>query len=297
MATEIPFNQKPEFTVGVADVLSPRVRRVIADNPGPFTFTGTGTYIIGAGDVAVIDPGPSDPAHIKAILAATEGESISHILVTHTHTDHSPGCGLLQQHCNAQTFAYGSHGLGRPRSDVEFGADYDFKPDVLVTDGQVIEGTEWSLQCLHTPGHAANHLSFYLAQENALFCGDAVMGWSTTIVSPPDGSMKDYMDTLTRLMQRDDQIFYPTHGAPVTNPQEFLAALHQHRVGREEQALACIERGVDTIADMVPVIYSELDPAMYPAAAMSLFATIECLALQGRLTAESITSTARYKIP
>lgn len=296
MATDIPFNQKPDFTVGIADRLSPLVRRVIANNPGSFTFTGTGTYIIGNGEVAVVDPGPADAAHIEAILAATEGETITHILVTHTHIDHSPGCVLLQNSCEAKTWAYGSHGLGRPRSDDEFGADYNFKPDVIVTDRQSIEGANWSLQCLHTPGHAANHLSFYLAQENALFCGDAVMGWSTTIVAPPDGSMKEYMDTLALLMQRDDKIFYPTHGAPVTNPQEYLVALHQHRVEREQQALSCIESGVDTIADMVPVIYSELDPAMHPAAAMSLFATVECLALQGRLSADSITPSARYKI-
>lgn len=296
VAIEIPFNKEPEFTHGIADNLSPLVRRVIANNPGPFTYTGTGTYVIGTGKVAVIDPGPADTTHIEAILAAVEGETISHILVTHTHIDHSPGCRLLQKKCDAQTWAYGSHGLGKPRNDAEFGADYDFKPDVIVTDGQTIEGADWSLRCVHTPGHAANHLSFWLKQENALFCGDAVMGWSTTIVSPPDGNMKDYMDTLALLKARDDKIFYPTHGSPVTNPQEYLKALYQHRVEREEQALACIARGVDTIADMVPIIYSELDTAMHPAAAMSLFATVECLALQGRLTADSITPTARYKI-
>lgn len=297
MATEIPFNRKPEFTAGVADKLSPRVKRVIANNPGPFTFTGTGTYIVGTGDVAVIDPGPADAEHINAILAATEGETISHILVTHTHIDHSPGCALLLDHCDAQTWGYGPHGLGRAKTEDEFGADTNFNPDVTVTDGQSIAGTNWTLQCLHTPGHAANHLSFYLPEENALFCGDAVMGWSTTIVSPPDGSMKDYMETLALLMRRKDEIFYPTHGSPVTNPQQYLQALLQHRIEREQQAISCIENGVNKIADMVPVIYTELDPAMYPAAARSLFATIECLVQQGRLMADSITDSASYKIP
>ena len=297
MAIKIPFNEKPVFTVGAVDRLSGSVRRIIADNGGSFTYTGTGTYIVGNGSVAVIDPGPADSSHIDSILRATKRETISHILVTHTHIDHSPGCALLQSRCDAKTWAYGPHGLGRPRTADEFGADYSFTPDEVVIDGQTITGEDWALQCVFTPGHAANHLSFYFAPENALFCGDAVMGWSTTIVSPPDGSMKDYMDTLTRLMQRDDEIFYPTHGSPITNPQEYLIALHAHRKEREQQALHCIASGVNTIEKMVPVIYKDLDSAMYPAAARSLFATIECLALQGRLCSESITPDAHYTIP
>jgi len=163
---------------------------VIAENPGPFTFYGTGTYIVGRGQVAVIDPGPADQQHIDAILAATQGEVISHIFVTHTHVDHSPGCALLQQHVNAKTYAYACHGK-----------------------------EDWSLTGVFTPGHAANHMGFYLPQERALFCGDAVMGWSTTIVSPPDGNMVAYMHTLDRLLARDDDIYYPTHGAPIPNPK------------------------------------------------------------------------------
>ena len=296
MATTIAFNEKPVFTAGVPDRLSPLVRRIIANNPGPFTYTGTGTYIVGNGEVAIIDPGPADSKHIDAILSATDGERISHILVTHTHSDHSPGCGLLQRLCDAKTYGYGRHGLGRSGQADEFGADYDFTPDVLLADNELVTSNDWSLQAVFTPGHAANHLSFYLPQENALFCGDAVMGWSTTIVAPPDGSMKDYMETLDLLMQRHDDLYYPTHGSPVRNPQEYLQALYQHRVEREQQALDCIERGVNTIEQMVPEIYTELAPSLYPAAAMSLFATVECLAQQGRLTAESITMTAEYSL-
>lgn len=287
MAATIKFNQKPQFTVGVADRLSPLVRRVIAGNPGPLTYTGTGTYIVGNGCVAVIDPGPADEDHVQAILKATEGEVISHILVTHTHIDHSPGCRLLQQHCDAQTWAYGPHADGGPRRDDDIGADFDFKPDVIVADGQSIAGAEdgdpWTLICVHTPGHASNHLSFYLSEENALFCGDAVMGWSTTLISPPDGSMFQYMQTLELLKQRNDEIYFPTHGAPVTNPQEFVTALYHHRAEREQQALDCIAGGIDTVAAMVPVIYTHIESAMYPAAARSLFATLECLVQQGRL--------------
>ena len=294
MATAIPFNEKPDFTPGTPDRLSPLVRRVIARNPGPFTYTGTGTYIVGNGEVAIIDPGPADNAHIDALLLATEGEQISHILVTHTHVDHSPGCALLQQSCGAKTYGFGRHGLGRPERLDEFGADYNFTPDVLLASDETVNASGWTLQALHTPGHAANHLSFYLSQENALFCGDAVMGWSTTVIAPPDGSMREYMATLELLMQRQDEIYYPTHGSPVVNPQAYLAALYQHRVDREQQVLKYVERGVNTIDRMVPEIYTELDPVLYPAAAMSLFATVECLAQQGRLTSISITREAEY---
>lgn len=301
MSGRIAFNQKPEFTVGVPDRLSPLVRRVIAGNPGPFTFTGTGTYIVGNGRVAVIDPGPADKAHIDAILAATRDEVISHILVTHTHIDHSPGCALLQQHCDAQTWGYGPHAGGRRGREDDPGADYDFKPDIVFEHGQSIvsdkQGDHWHLTSVHTPGHASNHLGFFLQEENALFCGDAVMGWSTTIVSPPDGSMKDYMQTLQLLMQRTDAIYFPTHGAPVTQPQQYVASLYQHRVERECEALECIAKGVNTIAAMVPVIYTDLDQALYPAAARSLFATLECLVQQRRLVADDISIHSVFSLP
>lgn len=305
MTTSIPFVKKIDFAYGIVDELSPLVRRVIANNPGSFTYTGTGTYIIGRGNVAIIDPGPADDAHIEALLAATEGETITHILVTHTHTDHSPGCKLLQRRCSAETWSFGPHGYGRSgsRPDQEkFGADVDFKPDNQVIDGQLVHGgdegqCEWTLECIHTPGHAANHLSFYLAQEKALFCGDAVMGWSTTIVSPPDGNMKEYMDTLSLLLRRNDPLYYPTHGAPVKSPQPFVEALYAHRVEREEQILRCVGEGLSTVSAMVPAVYSGVDSSLFPAAARSLFATVECLAEQGRLhTSGDITFDAHYRL-
>ena len=283
MAVEIPFQKHLEFEYGRVDQLSPLVRRVIASNPGPFTFHGTGTYIVGRGQVAVIDPGPADSGHIDAILEATRGETITHIPVTHTHVDHSPGCALLQQHTGARTYAYDKHGAGRPPDESDFGADWQFEPDVKLADGETLKSDNWSLSAIYSPGHAANHLSFYLAEERALFCGDAVMGWSTTIVSPPDGNMVDYMQTLDRLLVRDDSIYYPTHGAPVTSPQSYVQALYDHRLEREQQVIDCVNAGVHTIDAMLPVIYNELDPAMYPAAARSLLATIECLVAKKQL--------------
>jgi len=277
MAVEIPFQKHLDFEYGVADPLSPLVRRVIANNPSAFTFFGTGTYIVGRGEVMVIDPGPADERHIKAILSAIPGEKITHILVTHTHVDHSPGCVLLQQQTDAKTYALGKHGLGRQYDEADFGADWDFQPDVLLSDGESVSNQQCHLTCLATPGHAANHLSFCLEQENALFCGDAVMGWSTTIVSPPDGNMVAYMNTLQLLLERKDRIYYPTHGAPIENPAGYVRALYNHRLEREQQVLDCVANGLHTLEDMLPVVYRDTDPAMYPAASRSLLATIECL--------------------
>ncbi len=267
----IPHNGRPDFEYGVVDQLSPDIRRVICNNPGPFTFTGTGTYIVGHGEVAVIDPGPADRQHIDALLHATRGETITRILVTHTHIDHSPGCALLQAQCDALTYAYGPHGIG------DFGADTEFTPDVLLADGETVQVGGLTLEALYTPGHASNHLSYFLQQENALFCGDVVMGWSTTIVVPPDGNMKAYMASLERLLQRDDSTYYPTHGAPLDNPRVYVQALAEHRRERERQVLNCLDSGGKTIKELLPKIYLGLDPALFPAAEKSLLATLELL--------------------
>ena len=278
MSGSIDFNKLIEFTYGKSDQLSPLVRRVIANNPGPFTFTGTGTYLIGKGQVAVIDPGPADQQHIDAILKATAGETITHILVTHRHIDHSPGCKLLQAQCGAPTWAF-----ELSSSDDGAGLDTGFIPDHTVSDGDIISSDHWQLEGLHTPGHSSDHLSFHLALENALFCGDVVMGWSTTIVSPPNGNMAEYMDSLELLRARSDAIYYPTHGAPIENPQTYVNQLYQHRRGREDQVFSCIDNGASTVAAMVPIIYRDLDSKMYDAAARSLLATIEYLVDCGKL--------------
>lgn len=286
----LPHNGRPEFEYGVVDQLSANIRRVICNNPGPFTFTGTGTYLVGRGSVAVIDPGPDDPAHIDALLHATRGEEITHILVTHTHVDHSPGCALLQPHCDAPTYAYAAHGQGG------FGADMDFQPDCLLADGEILQIGEVTLDALYTPGHAANHLSFFLPQENALFCGDVVMGWSSTIVVPPDGNMKAYMASLNRLMQRDDAIYYPAHGAPLHDPQAYVRALYAHREAREQQVLACLSTEPISVDAMVLKIYHDLNPALLPAAEQSLLATLGYLIEKGQVQNRIVHNKMTYRL-
>ena len=233
MAVEIPYRRQLEFEYGKAEVLSPGIRRVIANNPGPFTFHGTGTYILGTGQVAVIDPGPDDQAHIDAILASLDGETVSHILVTHTHMDHSPGCRKLQAATGAPTFGYGPHGAGKQEQGitVEEGGDMEFAPDQVIRHGDIIEGGNWSVECVYTPGHTSNHMCFALREEKALFTGDHVMGWSTSIISPPDGDMADYMKSLQLLLERDDVVYWPTHGPCIDEPKAHVQAFIQHREG------------------------------------------------------------------
>ena len=213
MAVRIPYRRELSFEYGRVDTIAPGIRRVIARNPSPFTFHGTGTYILGTGNVAVVDPGPADAEHIHNVLAATVGETITHVLVTHTHMDHSPGCALLREHTDARTYGYGPHGAGKIEVGVvvEEGGDMDFDPDVKVTHGQVIQGGDWSVECVYTPGHTSNHICFQLREGKALFTGDHVMGWSTSIISPPDGDMSAYMQSLELLpeIQKTGDIFFP----------------------------------------------------------------------------------------
>ena len=228
MAASIPFRRDLDFEYGRVDEVGPGIRRVIANNPSAFTFAGTGTYILGRGEVAVIDPGPKDPAHIDALLAATAGEQITHILVTHTHMDHSPGCALLKAHCDAPTYGFGPHGAGKAEEgvQVEEGGDMDFEPDVLVRDGDLIEGGSFSVECVYTPGHTSNHLCFAHRESKALFSGDHVMGWSTSVISPPDGDMAAYMASLEKLLDRDDTVYWPTHGPSIDDPKTLRSRVH-----------------------------------------------------------------------
>jgi glyoxylase-like metal-dependent hydrolase (beta-lactamase superfamily II) len=259
---------------------------VIANNPGPFTFTGTGTYIIGSGEVAVIDPGPDLPEHLAALQQALGGERVLAILVTHTHLDHSPLAGPLARLTGAPV-----HGLPAPRTPeasirLDEGQDRGFAPDVLVADGELIEGPGWTLEAIATPGHASNHVCYALHQENALFSGDHVMGWSTTVVSPPDGDMGQYYASLDKVAARGFQRLWPTHGPPVEAPAPFLAAYRAHRLEREAQILAELGKGPRRIADMVPVIYAAVDPVLHAAAAHSVLAHLIHLVGQGRVAAD-----------
>lgn len=297
MGVKIPYRRELEFEYGVVAELSPLIRRVIAKNPSPFTLHGTGTYILGHGDVAVIDPGPADPQHIEAILAATAGERISHLLVTHTHTDHSPGCALLRDHTDAPSYAFGPHGSGLEDDTVklEESADHDFQPTVRVRHGEVIAADGWSVECVYTPGHTSNHTCFALREERTLFTGDHVMAWSTSIISPPDGDMRRYMASLSLLLERDDALYWPTHGPSVIDPKGHVEAFIAHRREREEQILACIERGQHKIEEMVPTMYADVPEFMYRAAARSVLSAVVYLVQRGELQTEGpVSLTAEY---
>ena len=299
MADGIPFERELSFEYGRIEAVSPLIRRIVAPNGGPFTFHGTGTYVIGHGTVAVVDPGPLLPGHIEALKHALRGETVSHILITHTHRDHSPAAAPLKREWAAPTFGFGPHGGGRIEAGavVEAGGDEAFVPDIVTTDGDVVEGAGWTVEAVHTPGHTSNHLCFHLREENALFSGDHVMGWSTTIVSPPDGDMAHYVASLDRLIARDDAVYWPTHGAPIRNPGAFVPALKAHRMAREAQVLACLRDGLTAIEEMVPRIYAgDIPAALYPAAARSLLSHLVWLVEKEHVRAEGeLGAGARFR--
>lgn len=288
MSVKIPFRREVEFEYGAVSELSPLIRRVIAHNPSPFTLHGTGTYILGKGNVAVVDPGPADPNHIRAIVDAVRGERITHVLVTHCHTDHSPGCRLLREFTDAPTHAFGPHGSGVDEEGVQIeeAADNDFAPDQRVRHGEVIQGDGWSVECVYTPGHTSNHMCYALREEKTLFSGDHVMAWSTSVISPPDGDMRRYLASLELLLDRDDARYWPTHGPSVDDTKGHVRAFIAHRREREQQILACIESGTYEIKKMVPQMYADLPEFMYGAAARSVLASIIYLAQREELVVE-----------
>jgi glyoxylase-like metal-dependent hydrolase (beta-lactamase superfamily II) len=271
--------QAPAY--GDALTISPLIRRIVARNPGPMTYTGSGTYIIGHGTVAVIDPGPNIDAHVQAILAATAGETISHIVITHTHRDHSPAAVPLKAATGAAVAGCSPLVIedDGPRSDEAF--DKSYAPDTVLRDGMMISGPSWTLTAVHTPGHTSNHTCYALAQEQALFTGDHVMGWSTTVVSPPDGDMDDYLASLRKLLNRDETIYYPTHGKPIENPHRFVRALLAHRKLREAQILSNLKAGPNAIPDIVAVLYATTDKMLHGAAGRSVLAHLQDLSSRG----------------
>jgi glyoxylase-like metal-dependent hydrolase (beta-lactamase superfamily II) len=284
----IAFDRSFEAPYGMPVKLTPLISRVLANNPGPFTFKGTGVYIVGARDVAVIDPGPLIAEHVEALKRALGGRRVSHILVTHTHSDHSPAAAPLKEWSGAKTYAFGPHGSGKDDGvKVEEGGDRDFVPDIRVRDGEIVAGDGFTFECVYTPGHTSNHMCFALREEQALFTGDHVMGWSTTVVTPPDGDMAQYMASLRKLLARGDRILYPTHGAPIREPKPFLQAYVDHRLEREAQILACIRDGVSTIPEMVARMYADVDKRLHPAASRSVLAHLILLEKEGRVRQEA----------
>ncbi|MGO8016185.1 MBL fold metallo-hydrolase [Rhizobium leguminosarum] len=278
------------------------VERVTVNNPGPFTFFGTNSYIVGSSSVAVIDPGPEDEAHFQALMAALGGRAVTHIVVSHTHRDHSPLARRLQAATGAVTVGQGPHRPARPLREGEINpfsesSDISFVPDITLSDGETLSGDGWALSAVLTPGHTANHAAFALEGRDILFSGDHVMAWSTSIVAPPDGSMADYMESLERLIARDDRLLLPGHGGPVTEPSTFLKALKAHRLKREQAVLARVQAGDQRIAEMVKVIYRDTDPKLHGAAALSVLAHIEDLLERGEIAADGPPTLAAHYRP
>ncbi|MGB2756037.1 MAG: MBL fold metallo-hydrolase [Acidimicrobiia bacterium] len=279
------------FEYGVVDQLSPLVRRVICENPSPFTFTGTGTYIVGTGNVAVVDPGPDAPDHLNAIMMALDpGEAISHILVTHTHADHSPGARWLSKHTGAPVYASAAAVAteAAPESSTssmtEEGTDRLFQPDQLLADGDTLAGDDWVVSALETPGHCREHLCFELATEHVMFTGDHIMAWATSVVVAPGGSMTDYLASLERVAQRTDiERLWPTHGPSVDDPQSYVNALITHRRDRADQIRALLENGVGNISEIVPILYAEYDRNVWFAAAATVHAHLIALVESGEV--------------
>lgn len=327
----IPYISEFDPRYGEVIEVTPMIRRVVAHNPGRFTFTGTGTYIVGHGQVAVIDPGPDDDVHLAAVLAAIAGEEVTHILVTHTHRDHSPGSRALQTATGAPILGFGAHPVppqelrrratpttwdvleptpeeleelrksapARPAGHEEQDepGDVAHSPDLELGHGDVVEGGTWTIEAVHTPGHISNHLCFGLREEQSLFTGDHVMGWSTSVVPSPEGSMIDYLASLELLLERTDDWFYPTHGARIPQPQDFTRALIAHRQDRERQILSCLQSGPKTIPEMVTTMYQATPHVLHMAAGQSVFSHLVHMAERGLVSPEAThpTADARYR--
>jgi glyoxylase-like metal-dependent hydrolase (beta-lactamase superfamily II) len=323
----IPFNREFDPDYGVVHQLSPLIRRVVAKNPNPFTFTGTGVYLVGRGEVAVIDPGPPLDEHLDAVVGALgPDERITRVLVTHTHTDHTAAVEAVVQRTGATTYGFGPHGpvpevdpMEQVRFDEYFtdeerqeftkqwdetpdelrreGPDTSFVPDVAVGHGDVIEGPGWTIEVVHTPGHTSNHVCFALREEDVLFTGDHVMGWATSVISPPDGDLFDYLESLRVLLDRDDRVYWPTHGPAISDPKPYVQAFLDHRLDRERQIVDALSDGPSTIKDLVPAMYYDVDKRLWRAAANSVYAHLLALHRSGRAepvdAAPSITATWR----
>jgi len=296
----IPFVRDMDFKYGVMAEVAPGLRRLVCENPGGFTFHGTNTYVIGQGSVAVVDPGPTNEAHVRAILSELEGVTITHILLTHTHMDHSPSAAPLKAATGAKTYGFGPHGMGKLAEgiQVEEGGDMDFVPDVPLVHGDRIKGDNWEVEAVYTPGHTSNHLCFGLVGQDALITGDHVMGWSTSVISPPDGDMKTYMASLDLLVQRGDGVLWPAHGPAITEPAIFLQEFIKHRGAREDQIAACLGDGLSDIPVMVKRMYADVDERLHRPAAMSVLAHLQHMVATDRARCDGEPGIATvYRLP
>lgn len=291
LSDDIPFNRDYPLKPGMVDEPVPGVRRLLCNNPSPFTFTGTNSYILGKGNVAIVDPGPDDEAHLTALLNAVRGETVTHIFVTHTHLDHSPGVPRIKAATGASVYAEGPHRASRPKyasemRSSESGADRAFRPDVMLKDGEVVSGDGWRLEAVTTPGHTANHMAFAWPERGITFVGDHVMGWSTSIVAPPDGSMVDYMASLDKLTRRSEQLHFPGHGPEIPDAVRFVHFMIRHRKAREASILHRLAKGEADIPAIVRASYIGIDPRLTGAAGYSVLAHLEDLVARGMVATD-----------
>lgn len=297
MADDIPFNKNFDLAPGRVDECAPGVRRILCNNPSPFTFTGTLSYIVGRGKVAIVDPGPDDPQHIAALLDAVRGETVTHIFVTHTHRDHSPAAPAIKQATGAIVLAEGPHRAARPLNigeakRLDASADMDFAPDRKLADGDVVSGDGWRIEAIATPGHTANHMAFALGDSDVLFAGDHVMGWATSIVAPPDGAMSDYMASLHKLAKRSEALYLAGHGDAIRNAPAYVQHYIRHREAREASILHRLAKGAADVPSLVRAIYIGLDPRLTGAAGLSTLAHLEDLVARGRVLTDGTPSIA-----
>ena len=291
---------------GISEDIYPNLKRIIAPNPSPMTFWGTNTYILGTNELAIIDPGPAVQSHFDAIMSSlNKNQSITHILITHSHIDHSPLAKQLSERTSAPILAFGESSSGKStimtnlkNLDGGEGIDYDFKPDVTLNDNQILKNKEWCIKSLHTPGHMGNHLCFSWEGESILFSGDLVMGWATSMVSPPDGDLTDFMNSIKSLQLRSpDKLFFPGHGAPIENPSLRLQELYEHRKKREGQILSALETGLATISEITESVYADLDRRLITAAKRNVLAHL--IDLTSRKICEvskEITTNSRFTL-
>ena len=297
MTDDIPFDRSFDLEPGIAKEIAPKVRALCAGNASPFTFKGTVSYIVGQGNVAIIDPGPDDERHIEALLDAVRGETVTHILLTHTHRDHSPAAAAVKAATGAPTYGEGPHRASRPLhigeiNPLDAAGDMDFRPDHALRDGDTVAGSGWTLEAITTPGHCANHMCYALKETNSLFSGDHVMGWSTSIVAPPDGAMSDYMASLYKLGERSEALYFPGHGNIIREAPRFVQSYIRHRLGREESILHRLGKGAADIPTLVRAIYIGLDPRLIGAAGLSVLAHLEDLVTRGLVATEGLPSIA-----
>jgi glyoxylase-like metal-dependent hydrolase (beta-lactamase superfamily II) len=287
----LSFDTKFEPAYGEAVEVAPGVRRLTVNNPSPFTFHGTNSYIVGRDTLAIIDPGPEDEAHLRALRHAIAGHPVSHIFVSHTHNDHSPLARRLGRETGALVCAQGPHRPARPlrigeTNPLDASADTAFSPDLALTDGMLMEGDGWAIRAIHTPGHTANHLVFALEGTGILFSADHVMAWATSIVAPPDGAMSDYMASLETMLARGDALYLPGHGGPLQKPRPFVRGLKAHRRMRERAIVERLRAGDRTIGELVAAIYRDTDPRLHGAAGLSVLAHLEDLVARGQARAD-----------